>query len=378
VAFNKQPMQAADVGGWRQRSKSRDIAKKATFRSGGFVGSRFSGIFKPPLQGTALLRVVPGQYKVARAVKMTDGKYGLQTENLEYYECVEHYDGRTKKSTICSAGPIWFRKQYAQDCIPCKAYWNSPTNDKGRRAGRFSRRDLFVFTVLVYGPFIQVEQTDYRTGLVKLSEKTGKAYTEWVPKQPGLIALQEKEGHIMHWPVGYGHMQVIQGYDKLIGQTCSHCHTRDGIRRRALLCAKCGTDIVDCVSTNVQLAQQEKMLEEDTRCTHCGHDAPLQEFIECITCSQPVRASLFDVDITVQAMETTGQRQLIVTQWSDPHPIDASYKAKPLNLPGMYQPDTLETQENRFGLSLSEADEIGGGGEATEEEAQQYTRPYRQ
>jgi hypothetical protein len=154
-------------------------------------------------------------------------------------------------------------------------------------------------------------------------------------------------------------METIEGYDDIIGKMCKNCGAGpDAIRRRALLCQKCGEAIVDCNSTNVALAEQQKMLFKDVPCTTCGHVAPLRSYDECCGCNNPVRACIFDVDVNIGRMQSTGNStQLIFSSWSQPHPIDASYKIHPLPLATMYAPDTLETQQKRFNLSLDEVEE---------------------
>lgn len=378
MAYGKQPLQSANVGGWRQRAGIRQNEKQKAMSSGrgGFAGSRFSNQFKPPLGVTTLARLIPGQYKVQRAVEVERNKWGLQTDTLEYFEAAEHFDGRTKQSTICSGGAIWFKKDFAQPCIGCRGYFASPKDSQGRRKGRFGRRNIFVFSVLEYGTFCKIEQMD-ANGLIKLSEKTGKPYTEWKRKSEcgGRGIIEEKEGHVQHWTVGYGHLEVIKGYDAIIGKTCVSCGSPDTITRRALLCPKCGTDIIDCASTTVSPADQDKMLYTDTECTYCKHVAPLNEFIECSQCSNPVRASVFDVDINMQRLDTAGQTQLIFTSWSKPHPIDPSYKARPLDLPAIFQPDSIEVQERRFQMTLEDAEALGGE-EFTPDEERQHARSY--
>jgi hypothetical protein len=378
MAYGKPPLQTANVGGWRYNAGKRQNEKKQQRGGGGWAGSRFSNIFRPPIGTTTMIRLIPGQYKLQRAVELEPGKWGLKTDTCEYFEYTEHFDGRTYKSTICSAGAIWFRKQYAQPCIGCRAYFAAPRDSEGRRKGRFSRIERYAFTVLEYGPFCKIEQTD-ENGLVKVSEKTGKAYTEWRRKAEvpqGVAILEEKEGHIQHWSVGFGHFEVIKGYDALIGKTCASCGTPDSITRRALLCRKCGTDIVDCQNTSVSPQDQETMLQGDVECPHCHHIATPEEFIECSQCAHPARASVFDVDINVQRLDTPGQTQLIFTSWSKPHPIDPSYKARPLDLPSIFAPDSIEVQERRFQMTLEEAEALGGEGPNDVEE-RQYARDYR-
>ena len=359
MAYGKQPIENANVGGWRQQAGVRQEEKKKITQRKPYTGSRFANIYKPPMGEFELIRLIPGQYKVPQPVDLGGGKFGVKNVTLPYFECIDHFDGRNGQSCICSSGPLGFRKQHALPCIGCAGFYLSPKDAENRRRGRFSRRQLYVWNVLAYGTFVKIEQVDRNTGLVKLSDTTGKPYTEWVRKSKWNPAgLEEKEGHLMHWSVGSAHMETIQGYDDIISKTCKNCGTGpDAIRRRALLCQKCGTDVIDCNSTNLQPADIQKMLFLDVECTYCHHVAPLQSFDECCGCDNPVRTCCFDVDINITRMESVGnQTQLVFSSWSPPHPVDASYKIFPYDLAAMYAPDSIETQEKRFRLKLADVE----------------------
>jgi len=355
MAFGKSKLDVASTGGWRQRRGVLNNQRKQVFgggRSGGGVdnGARFRNVYRPTKGKSDLIRIVPGSYSVERAVEMESGELAVITDTLEYYECIEHR-AKSGHTTICSAGPLWMRKKGAKPCEGCAVYWSAPITN-GKRKSRIGRRDISVFTVLAYGPFINIEQVD-KNGVIRC-DKEGKPYYEWVPKYHNHPpAKEEKLGHLMHWSVGFGHMGVIEGYDDLIGKMCKNCGTEDSVYREVLLCQECETDLVDCDNTKLSEEQQNNMLVEPVECTHCGHVAPLKEHLGCRACNTAERTTVFDVDIKVMRLDKGDTTQLIFQSWSKPHPVDPQYAelAKPLPLDKIYAPTPLETQRKWFGIS---------------------------
>lgn len=366
MAYGKAPIASADVGGWRQKAGIRSNEKnQLREKRRSFGASRIGNNFSPSETESELVRLIPGSYKIARAVDLGNGKYGAQTETLPYYEANMHewwFDsdrGKTKRDIICSAGPLWDLKEHAQPCVGCKIFWNAPIGSDGKRKSRVNVKEITVFSVLVYGTFVKVEQVDRSTGLVKINDKTGKPYCYWTKKnQQHPRGLEEKEGHVMHWAVGQGQFGNIKFYDSLIGKSCFNCKAKDSIVRYMLVCRHCGTAIVDCASTNIPPQDQDKMLEQQNECTHCRKTDYLEEICDCHACGNPRRATIWDVDISL--MKTPGSQgnpsQLVISSWSQPRPVDPSYNAAPLSLQNMYAPEPIELQAQRFDVDLKDLD----------------------
>jgi hypothetical protein len=354
MAYGKQPLANANVGSWRRQANANEV-KKENMRSSrkAWAGSRFADVYWPQ-ETPDLIRLIPGQYKVQSAIEIEKGKYGVQTDTLVYYTCGQHFDGITRRSFLCSGGPMFMSREHAEPCIPCKSYFSAPRKDGGGRDCRFGfRNDLYIFTVLDYLPYVKIEQTDNH-GLVKLSAKTGKAYTKWVRKGTVDAAiLEEKQGHIMHWPIYYRDFTELMDADSIINSSCAHCGSAKSITRLALICQKCGEAIIDCRQTSVLVKDQDTMLDTPVVCPYCKHKAPSVEYLDCSRCEAPVRATIFDVDLTVSKRREKGS-VVRIHEVSSPHTIDALYKAQPLNLPGIYVPDSIETQESLFGVSWTD------------------------
>lgn len=353
MAYGKQPLSAANVGGWRRQAAATESSKEKMRARKPYVGSRFSNRYWPS-EAPELIRLIPGEYNVQLPVELENGKYGVVTNKLVYYNCGQHFDAYTHKSSICSGGPLFANKTHAQPCIPCRAYFTSPKKADGRRECRFGfRSDLYVFTVLDYLPYVKVEQVD-ATGLVRLNDKTGEPYTEWIRKGTrDADILDEKLGHIMHWPVYYKDFHKLMEYDAAINSSCRSCGARDSISRLALICKQCGNAIIECAQTSVQAQAQDKMLETSVVCPHCKHSAPPEEYLDCSNCENPIRATIFDVDITVSKSNVKNS-EITISKYSAPHAIDPSYKAQPLDLVALYAPDSIEAQEQRFGVSFED------------------------
>ena len=377
MAYGKIPLSQTNVVGWRDRSKNQEKENKRLFESRGYTMSRYSNIYKPPVDGTFDdLRIIEGKYKIPRPFKMDNGDIGIKEEEWPWFEVIRHYDGLSKQNSLCSAGPMGMLKGRAQPCIPCISYWNSEKDSSGRRHGRFSRQLTYIFTVLGYGIYAQVPQLT-KEGMQKINPKTNQPYTEWVKKVPGLRDItKEKEGHVMHWVLGQEHKDTLMNYDSIINKTCANCGTVDGIHRRALRCAnpECGEDVIDCALTAVSEKQQNDMMSNPVPCPHCGNIAPLVPYYECTGCDHLKPASIFDVDIQIGRVVGESSSQLIIPRWSKPHPVDPIYKARPLDLPKMYTPDSIETQEKRFGILLEEAESYNPGLPAAGPYAKEYQR----
>lgn len=330
-----------------EAKKEKERARKT------WVGSRFTDTYWPS-ETPGVIRLIPGQYKVQSAVEVERGKYGVVTDTLVYYTCGQHFDGVTQKSTICSGGPMFLSREHAQPCIPCKKYFSTPKDSNGKRVCRFGfRSDIYIFTVLDYLPYVKVEEVD-KHGLVKLSAKSGKPYTKWVRK--GTVdadPIEEKLGHVMHWSMFQSDFKELMDADALINQSCGSCGGEDSIARLALVCQKCGDAIIDCEQTSIPPIEQDRMLGGPVVCPHCKHTAPPVEYLHCAHCANPVRATIFDVDLTVSRKRERGSH-VRIHKYSQPHPVDISFGAKPLNLSGIYAPDDIETQERLFNLSWAD------------------------
>lgn len=362
MAFGKNPDQLAKVtpfgGNYRQRvaraTRNNRPKQQRAFR-------RFNEEFKPNEFRPDHIRLIPGMYKV----ELVDDSGEVYIDELPWWQYVDHFHGPLKKSCICSAGPMRFSRQHAQPCHGCSLYWEDynarkslPKNQKG--PNRISMRQMYVYTVLDYGVYHKIERTDASGNLI-LSKKTQQPYFDWVKcAQVGCQGCQmgkeSKQGHVMPWPMGRSHFETLDGYAEYVGNSCASCGGRDCIQSVSWSCAnpECQALIVDLATTHLTQDQLNEMIKEPVVCHACNARTYLQENYSCNSCSSPMRASIFDVDLEVRRKKSAEGKgtQLVVPRTGDPTPIDPQFAeiAKPLPLEKLYAPDSLEYQARQFGV----------------------------
>lgn len=365
MAFGKDTGNLKNVSAYgaktlRQVANKQQAAQQASRPPKGGQGAFWRGAFKPPFHKETRGRLIAGSYDIATAT--SNGTIEV-VEGLPYFTYTEHFDGRNKRGSICSAGPFMNFKDKRDPCYGCDMFYDSmevdPQTGK-RRPGRVSKRDLYSFTWMHYGTFFKVDRVD-KNGQLVLNQNTGKPYYDWVegsPKNPKFAGKESMEGQLMHWPMGYTHFKTLLEYDRKIGKSCAACGTKDSIESVAWVCGKCGEAVIEMDSTTLEPQEVQQLTEQPTRCPSCGHEDYLEEVIECAGCSNPVRATLFDVDLDVQRLQASdggNQTSLMISGWSAPRPIPEKYKekAKSLDLDKIYAPTPLEEQERIFGISSS-------------------------
>jgi len=342
--------------------KDRDALKKVTSlreagnasrgrpRGGGGAGGwkRFQDQFKPNTVEPDTVRFLPGEYPYTQIHR--DGS--TEVLLLPYFVYTEHFDGRTNGSSICSGGAFADYKDKAEPCIGCDLFWENG----GKKGGRMSRREMKAFTILNLSTFHEVDQLDYKTGQVKMNDRTNKPYKEWV-KCTGrrcdacASGKPTKKGHIQHYSVGFGHFGQIKDYAKMIGKCCKSCGTRNSIDELAYICGNCKDAVIDMSTTHLSNEDIAKMVDGDVVCPHCRTEGLLEEIIQCSSCDNPERAGIFDVDISIKKVagpEGTNQSTLMFTEFGPVCPVDPAFDVKPMDFEGMFAPTTLEQQAQKF------------------------------
>lgn len=339
-------------------------------------GRRFSDEYKPPKGPHAfdVGRLIPGAYTVQ--VPADDKGNELMEVQLEFFPFVEHFDGRTNRSCVCSGGPLHNFKGKRAACDGCDLFYEGLSLPKGQ-AKRMSKRDMFVFNFLHMAPYHKVESLDQSTGQIRTNDK-GEPYHDWHPCEGRTCTAcragkETTHGRLRPWPMGYAHFNtLIEAYNPLVGTGCTGCGTKDSIRSVAWICPVqgCGEAIIDLSSTTLSDADIAKIVVREIECPTCHNRALAQEVYECTACQNPQRASIFDVDIHVQRIDNSkdggNQTNLMLTSWSNPRPVDKSFVelAKPLALDKMYSATPLEVQKKLF--------EIQSGGQVTNQGFRQY------
>jgi hypothetical protein len=389
AAFGKDKSQLH--GSFLQRAK-RSMNKPK--RGGGGGAPYFINRYKPPTQGSDMVRILPGNYPVpvvdedAQAI-VVDSEGQPVTEIYNYFQFTEHFHGGRKKSSICSAGPLANFKGKAAPCHACTRFWweweQRQANDSDHPKS-MSKRDMWVFSVLVMMPFHKVEDKD-ETGQIKMNDRTGEPYTRWIQCDGRGCEhcknnKETKRGHVQHWPMGRNHFNTLLAYAVELGKHCAECGNLDCVQDIAWVCQNpdCGEAVIDMTNTQLSDEDIKKITDEPMNCPACKHFDYLQDVYECSNCAKVRksgrRASLFDVDLYVSRVEDpngdSNATSLSITRFVGPKPIDNIYGKElrePLNLPKIYVPTSLERQISLFGpppdrnSKEEEVEDEGGEGE---------------
>ena len=172
MAFGKNPGDLKRVTDFRQAGRVSN--RKFPKRKGGGA-PRWINRFQPSTVEPDTIRFIAGEYPY-ETVRVDENEAPVvETFVLPYMRFAEHFDGRTKGSTICSAGPFVMYKDKRDPCLGCDLFWAGG----GKKDGRVSRREMYSFPVFNYGTFHEIEQVDGQ-GQLRLNPKTNKPYTEWV------------------------------------------------------------------------------------------------------------------------------------------------------------------------------------------------------
>lgn len=372
MAYGKDKAAMQTVGSFRQRANSYQSNKKEQYSKGGgtWVAPFFVNQYKPGLEDSDTIRILEGHYKVQEAQGEGESLTVVDVD-LPFFPWTEHYDGRTEKSGICSAGPLSSSKKHRQPCHGCDIHWQTrETQADGRkRSGRMSRREMFAWSILDYGKYHQLPQIDRKTGQVRRNTETGEVYTNWV-KCIGVGCdgcrsnAPTTQGQARHWPMGYSHYQTLLSQDAEVGKSCANCGGFEMINGLAWVCPSCGQDVIDLRTTSLKQDQVNEVTLRPYHC-NCGFHGLLAEVIECRSCSptggSARRATIFDVDMQVKRVETgsgdSKQTALVITRTSSPRPIDKNFiqLAKPLPLEKIYAPTALDMQAKQFDVAADAA-----------------------
>lgn len=335
---------------------------------GGGGGLFYRDKYYAPDDGTTdTIRLLPGHYLLPEIDDVNkdylydaDGNV-VHTES-PFFKCISYYFAPRKYTFIGSEGPLGSFKGKGEPCLASDWYWYewNKRKDTGLETPNSIRRsDNFVFSVLVQAPFYYVEQT--KDGKVQTNDK-GKAYMEWKMgsktgrDQYAAAGYEKTEGRVLHWPLNFHQYNYILAYADALATNCRACSTEESIREIALVCRACGEAVVEMDTTNLSGIELAKFRNEPVTCTFCKHTGYLEDIVECTACGNPEPSTLFDYDLDItRVLDPTGkstQKQLLIQKARGPRAISSTYGEdlrKPLDLPKIYAPFTMEQQQRILG-----------------------------
>ncbi len=363
MSYGRDPKTLGAVGSYRQAASK--VMKRPKSGSKGGGGFLFRDTYKPSLISPDMIRLVPGNY----SIEVADDNHNVEVVSMPNYKYVKHYHARTKRTCVCSGGALSHVRGKRLPCLGCENFWDGMHTDASgkKKRGPMGMTDEYVFNVLHYAGYHEVEQVDRDTGQVKMGPQN-KPYTEWVvclqtygvacpPCQQGKAM---SNGRLLHWPLGYAHYNSLLAIDDQIGRSCSTCQQMDTIKTLAWLCQneQCGEAIIEVGSTQHKPEDVKKLTVDKVTCPKCGFFGYLGDYYECQTCKNPKRATLFDVDMNALRVEEGAgdnkKTHLQISRWSQPRPIDERFRAlaKPMQLEKIYAPTPIDIQARVWNLPL--------------------------
>jgi len=392
MAFGKNPDGLASVGSFRQVGQAWGKRKEQRpQRTGGSVPS-WVNEYKPSTERVETIRIIPGEYKI---------QDGEKEWALPYFPFAEHYDARSKRRAVCSAGHNYNDRTKRAPCHGCDLFWEGIRNKKsGGPQGFMSRRELVAFTVIHLHPYHRVPQRD-SAGLARLNPNTGDPYYTWLACEKSADGRGPckfcdaqhpiKFGQRLHWAMGTDHFNTLLAKDEEIAACCSSCGGVDTIRADAWICpgthpdgSPCEDILVDLQSTKLTNKEVEELTASPQHCRACGYHGLFREVLVCTGCDNPTRARVFDVDLRlrrINAADGSKKTTLSISSFSAPRPLDPRFveeednknKFAPEKLDRIYAPTDLEVQAQLFRVDAAPARQPVTAGDA----ARPYKPDYR-
>lgn len=347
-------------GNLSQRARHHSKAREESRRSGGGGAPYWKNTFKVPQDHARFGRLIAGNY--VQQVSY-DNKTVVEMP-FEYFMFKEHFHGTTKRGGICSAGPLFSNRQLRNPCSGCDKFWEEVAKNKARPKNErqkksMSARDMFAFTWWDYGLWYNAPRID-RDGKTVTNDQ-GQPYLEWVMGQendPRYQGCEWKYGHLLAWPMGETYKDTLLQANDYIMQDCANCGQRNSIQFVSKACGQCGTVVYDA-NTSLTPEQREQIDTSIHACQACGHSGFLSEMINCSSCGNGKRASIFDVDLQITATGSKGQQtHLNILNRSEPRPIqiqdpEVLKTVGPLDLAKKFAPTTLAEQKELWDLEPS-------------------------
>ena len=360
MAYGKDPRVLEGVSSFRNEARNFEN-ERARSPAGGTGGTRPTWIdsFKPQMDDEDRIRVIPGHYEVEVAVGTSAQDVKVEKRFQTFFPWHQHYHAIKEKYVTCSAGPLGGFKGKSDPCRACDQFWADKMANRGtKKQGPISRREMYSFTVLHYAPYAYIEQTD-QNGAIRMNENTNEPYMNWVRVFPHELAKfagrEMRDAMVLHWDMGTAHYTTLREYDESIGKSCRCCGGRNTIQMEAWLCTNpaCGEALIER-GTTYSPKEVKELTQGEVRCAHCQQVVWLKEVISCTQCGSGQRADIFDVDMSVERVpDGKGNKgtNLLITEWSEPRPIDARYTeiAKPMDLKKIFTPTPIAKQEELFG-----------------------------
>jgi hypothetical protein len=309
-------------------------------------------------------RVMDGRYKY-QAGDVDGNNAPVLTDVVKsFYSVTAHYHPGSKRTMICSGGPLRAYKMHRMPCPSCDIYWEDRAEaDRKKTAGdrsdapnRIGRQEQLVYSVWDFGIYYEVPRQD-RAGNFMMGQDNN-VLTSWVkadnphdPKYAG--RYRWRQGEMKSFPISMAWRDTLVNYNStVIGRDCAACGTGK-IQHGGWHCAHCGAFVFNQEQTTYTPEQRTNTINTRHYC-QCGAHDFLTEVVACSNgCQDARRATVFDVDITAYKYKSGNSKawQLHIIQSSTPYQLAAPVENgtpredfKVLDLPKLYAPTSPQDQ----------------------------------
>ena len=285
-----------------------------------------------------------------------------------WFEYITHYVPATKSSFTCSTGAD--RSQPCRGCAVRAADYDrikAREDATGMRDAQ-AREKISVQSSTRYGMAVTVLETIYELPLMDKynkprKSKDGRDLMRSVPAPlSGYSPIQQQKmqgvfGKNYHWNFGPMHLNQLGSIDMDLWNYCASC--AEPLFAQLFSCGNCGGVVYDAGAA-LQEADLRAMREQAMRCPHCRHEGLVQPQISC-ACGEPAEGNLLTFDLRMRLEKDASDPKKSVLQLVDhrvpdyaklysPDAANAVYELvyAPLDIPGIYAPESLDNQAWRL------------------------------
>lgn len=274
--------------------------------------------------------------------KVFDEHRGEMSEDtLPYFTIFQHWDNHKKRSRLCSAGVDEF---HPEACVGCSI--------------ELRRSPNHVFTVIHLAEYHKTPLRDKKNPNKIVKRKDGTTVMIDVVCEgrncPMCASGDEKFfGKRLHLKMGMEHFGQLASKVEELNSTCK---CGEDIRHVKFICPTCDDVLID-LDKEEQLTDTDiwNIRENGYNCPNCKHLVDVLPVPECAGCENPRPVSLFDANVDIRKVETTGNRRgatVLDVKFHDPtDSLPESYEGPTdsLDLPGIFTPLPISDQRREYG-----------------------------
>lgn len=286
-----------------------------------------------------------------------DGYKCFDGEVYDWFQYVEIYSARTKKSFISSAefgfDDEGMLVQTGGTCLGMQELQREIDEGIPREKRSVSKRLLHALNVI---------HLDWYHLVPLFDEKTGKPITYSGGERKGEQIFRKEQcegrrcdyckekyekvfGKKVHWSLGTQHLGNVISKMEEIGKDCKNCGALASLEVLTYECIECGHIYIDVEKTQLTDEQIYQKSLEIRKCPECGHEDWMVGQLECSNCQDPERLSLWDVDIDVKRFGKRTDSTVDIVRWA-PTELTKELKdmAKPYQFKRIFKGDPLDIQ----------------------------------